>query len=869
MLAWGQGGPPGATVLDLAVATDTSGSVFAATDSGFYESNDHGQTWRSRSDGLPNDSVLQVAGSETRQFAAAGSSGVYRSLDGGDWEWAAAGLEGQTILSVATSPGADGSVYAGAATGNLYRSLDGGDSWTSIGIGLAKGAYLDIELSPHDASTIFASNWDGAQSVSRLYSSTDGGGQWHEVVSGPAVVAGFGFSPAFRDHLWVASTGYSIAQVFLTEDAGRSFTAKLELFGTEFLDLAVDAENPDVVYVATRSRGVLRSSDGGTTWSHASVGLPRTAVRCVKSTGEAVLAGLDASGVFRSNNEGAAWQVSSAGMLGARIFALASGVGGSDSLLVSTGGGMLFRSNSLGKVWGESKQGLWAFRVTSLYPDPANSQTVYAGSINPYSRGDGALFRSMDGGATWSRLSAGVAVYDLAVHPYDQRTVYLALPTDYYGAPGLVRSEDGGVNFKAILGDKKELLYLDVLSVDVAPNRPNDLAVIGTNSFSSSTEYRVYTSQDGGRRWQASDPSRTPLTRIEIDPFDSRRMLVGGYSGVFATVDGGESFRRSNTGLPSDGEGAAVSTLRFHPNERGTVFLATSVGLFRSVDGGASWTAANRGLEANLTSSLSFHRDRENVVFAGTYGAGVYKTEDGGANWAPTGGLSVVPSDSVVNAATLQGGGIAPGSIVALFVRNAGPDSEIAAHEIDPVTGKQPVHLGGVQVYFGDSAAPLFLVSADRIEAQAPFEIADKDTVPVRLEYKGTSSASTSVPVRPVDPGLYEQVLNSDGSVNSKENPATAGSVVTLLATGQGKWTPSLSTGAPGPESAPFPAPEATVQAFLDDEPVVLLYAGAAPGRVGVLELRIQLPSEAQDAATGRLRVGEVDSPTTVTVWIH
>ena len=856
-------------MLDLAVATDAPGIVFAVTASNFFESKDHGQTWQNRSDGLPHDSVLEVAGSEALQYAATGGSGVYRSRDGGNWEWAGNGLEGQTILSIATSTGTDGGVYAGTATGNLYRSLDGGDNWTSIGTERAMGGYLDIEVSPHDPSTIFASNWDGERSLSRVYGSTDGGGEWREVVSGPAVVNGFGFSPAHPDHLWVASTGYSISQVFLTQDAGRSFAAKLELFGLDFLDVVVDAEDPEVVYVATRRRGVLRSSDGGSTWAYAGVGLPRTAVLCVESTPEAVLAGLDASGVVRSENGGAEWQVGSAGMLNAEILALAAGVGEADSVLASIGGGMLFRSNSQGTVWGESRQGLAAYQVTSLQPDPANPETVYAGSINPFLRSDGSLFKSVDGGSTWSLLSAGVAVHDLAVHPYDQRTVYLALPSNYYGAPGLMRSGDGGRNYSAVIGEKEELEFLDVLSVSVAPNRPDELAVIATYAFSRSAEYRVYTSRDRGHRWQASDPSRTPLTRIEIDPFDSRRMLVGGYAGVFATPDGGASFHRSNAGLPSNGVGVAVSTLRFHPNERGTVFLATSAGLYRSGDGGTSWTPANHGLEPHLTASLAFHPDRDSVVFAGTYGAGVYKTEDSGMNWTRTGGLTVLTSNSVVNSATLQGGGVAPGSIVTLFVQNAGPDTEASADGIDPATGKQPLRLSGVQVYFDDIPAPLFLVSAGRLDAQAPFEIADKALVPVRVKYKGTSSAAAIVPVRPTDPGLYEEVLNPDGSINGEENPASAGSAVTLFATGQGKLTPSLPTGAPGPESGPFPVPEASVKVFLDDQPAVLLYAGAASGRVGVLELRIQLPPEAEDAVTGKLRVGEVESPTTVTVWIR
>ena len=103
-VAWGQGGPPGASVGDLVFAADAPNAVFAATNAGFFVSYTGGQTWSEANGGLPAVNVRRVAGNGSVQFAALREEGVYRSRNDAAWEFAGDGLQGNDILSIEMSP---------------------------------------------------------------------------------------------------------------------------------------------------------------------------------------------------------------------------------------------------------------------------------------------------------------------------------------------------------------------------------------------------------------------------------------------------------------------------------------------------------------------------------------------------------------------------------------------------------------------------------------------------------------------------------------------------------------------------------------------------------------------------------------------
>ena len=811
---------------------------------------------------MPHGNVRRAAGNGAVQFAALREEGVYRSRNDAAWEFAGDGLQGNDILSIEMSPENPDVLYAGSAAGQIFQSLNGGEGWVSADRGLVEGAYVDIWASPVEPGLLFASNLSGEEARGRLFRSVNGGESWEEAISGPVAIPGVAFAADAPGTVWVATGG----GLFVTADGGDSFVGPI--FGAgSFQDVAVSPLDSRIVYAGTADGNVIRTTDGGENWVSIAAGLPRASVLRLEATERSVFAGLDGSGVFRSDDGGDSWRISSAGMHGADVPAVSIAPSGDGAVLASTAGGGMFRTHTGGSVWGESRSGLAAFQATSLRHDPADADRVYAGTINPFLAGDGSLYKSLDGGRSWQPLFRQLSVFAIAVHPTDGRTVWVGTPTErFFGTPGLLRSRDGGMTFEEIWGERGELNFLEATAIAIDPGDPRRVYAIVRDRFSFPTAYQFVWSDNDGERWFGAGFTATPLTAVAVDPGDSRRILVGAAPGVFLSVDGGSSFSSANDGLPED---AVVSSIVFDRNDDNAVYIATSAGVFKSMTRGAGWTSANAGLERFPVRQLAADDGAAGRLYAATPGAGVFKTVDGGANWTPTGGIAALSSAGVVNAATFQGGGAAPGGIVSLFVRNAGPETGVAATEFDPETGGLPTSLGGVRVFFDDVAAPLFFVRRDQLNVQAPFEIAGRESVAVRVEYEGMPSGAVPVSVREVDPGLFAPVLNQDFSLNGEANPAARGSVVQLFATGQGAVAPALATGAPGPAVAPFPAPDLPVRVRVGDREADVLFAGLTPGLVGLMQLNVRLPANASGAVTVRLQIGEMESPTTATAFVR
>jgi uncharacterized protein (TIGR03437 family) len=202
------------------------------------------------------------------------------------------------------------------------------------------------------------------------------------------------------------------------------------------------------------------------------------------------------------------------------------------------------------------------------------------------------------------------------------------------------------------------------------------------------------------------------------------------------------------------------------------------------------------------------------------------------------------------NAANLAPNLVSPGEIVSIFGTRMAPVSPIAASLDD--SGRFPKTLGGVRILFDGAPAPLLYVSADQINAVAPFGLAGKTTTQIQLEYGQIKSEPLNVRVTGLNPGIFTidssgsgqaAVLNEDGSVNSSTNPANPGSIVVLFATGAGLLDPQPEDGAVTRGTPPqAPSTLAYVGAGCMGE---VLYSGSAPELVaGAIQINIRLPDD-------------------------
>ena len=226
----------------------------------------------------------------------------------------------------------------------------------------------------------------------------------------------------------------------------------------------------------------------------------------------------------------------------------------------------------------------------------------------------------------------------------------------------------------------------------------------------------------------------------------------------------------------------------------------------------------------------------------------------------------VIQASGFVNGASYQSGPPSSREIITIFGSGLGPPQLVTAYV--PQAGSLPTSLAGTSVEFQGTKAELLYVQDQSIGAIVPNTIYDVPaTVTVKLG--GTVGPSVSIPAPPYGPGVngtsYAPALftsdssgggnlaavNSDGTVNSPQNPAKRGSVVALY--GTGSTVPDVCTGKNFgfifPSSTLFPTSTSPVEAFLSGKPAYVLYSGTAPeATCGAQQFDVFIP---EDSATG------------------
>jgi uncharacterized protein (TIGR03437 family) len=230
---------------------------------------------------------------------------------------------------------------------------------------------------------------------------------------------------------------------------------------------------------------------------------------------------------------------------------------------------------------------------------------------------------------------------------------------------------------------------------------------------------------------------------------------------------------------------------------------------------------------------------------------------------------------AVVNGASYLDGPVSPGELVTIFGANMG----LATAAQGSVAGNSWTNsISGVQVTFGGLPAPLLYASSGQINAVVPFGVTGTSTQ-VQVLYQGNVMASATVAVQSASPALFSlaatgggpgAILNEDGTVNSRSNPAAPGSWVSMYATGGGATSPTSVDGLL--TAQPYPMPLLPVSVTIGDVQALVSYAGAAPGLVaGVMQLNVFIPEDAPAVPFDQivLTVGDYSSPTAVTIAVQ
>jgi photosystem II stability/assembly factor-like uncharacterized protein len=296
-------GPGGGMVFAIAVSRTRPRTIYAGTArGGIFVSADGGRTWRrltrtrrpQRVRGLAVDGAGML-------YAADIDGGILVSGDGGEsWTVHATGTGPVEISNLAidrrTRPAV---VYAGTSAGEVIRSPDRGETWSRSGAGLEGRPVLALAIDPRRRAGVL---WAGT--AGGIFHSTDAGATWRKVDS--LVARRLLVDPTRRHTLLAVNEG-----VFRSTDAGRSWQRLPTVRYAQ--SLAIDARTtPGTLYAGTSYSSVLKSTDGGDTWSSAGGALSRLA-EVVElavdgwTTPGTVYAGLSGMGVYRSSDGGESW----------------------------------------------------------------------------------------------------------------------------------------------------------------------------------------------------------------------------------------------------------------------------------------------------------------------------------------------------------------------------------------------------------------------------------------------------------------------------------------------------------------------------------------------------------------------------------
>jgi len=268
---------------------------------------------------------------------------------------------------------------------------------------------------------------------------------------------------------------------------------------------------------------------------------------------------------------------------------------------------------------------------------PGQPHHLYLGTTNSW------LYESLDGGASWHRLSKLDASDDLildhiVVDAANPSTVFVAAWKLDQPGGGLWVSRDGGRRWSAVEGLRGQ-------SIRAFAQAPSNPAVLFAGTLEG-----VFRSTDAGATWaQISPPGSQEIHEVEslaIDPTDPDVVYAGTWHLPWKTTDGGKSWENIKKGVIDDSD---VFSIIIDPADTKTVFASACSGIYKSVNA-AELFKKIEGIPDTARRTRVLKQDPANrdVVYAGTT-EGLYKTLDGGKSFERMTGPDVIVNDVFVD----------------------------------------------------------------------------------------------------------------------------------------------------------------------------------------------------------------------------
>ena len=551
------------------------------------------------------------------------------------------------------APGRPTVFYIGFDNGGLWRSSDYGSNWEPLFDREATGSIGAIAVAPSNPNVIYVGTGAGIirpdlATGNGLYRSTDAGRTWtHLGLSETQMIAQVEVDPTNPDRLFVAALGHPYGPnqergIYRSTDGGRTF--EKVLYKDEYTsgnDVRIDPSNPNTVYAALwqqqeafweggafggGSGGIFKSTDGGTTWTQLSEGLPpvlEANLAIAPSNPNVVYAMVAAVGrngasgpigFYKSSDGGAHWT------LRTRM------PGAGDSTVTAD-------PRPLARIGGGD--------LPPIVVDPKDTNVVYSTTV--------VLWRTEDGGASWSavRGSPGGDDYQkMWISPLDPNLLLVV------SDQGAVISSNRGVSWSNWYTQPTAAVY-HVTADNAFPYRvcggQQDAGSVCVSSRSDDGEITF-------RDWHPANISEYGIAAP--DPSDPDVVYGGGRTNVsrYDRRTGQTAQVGPDATARGDRYGRNVRTmpLIWSPVRPDVLYYTSNV-VWKSVDHAHSWTRispdlaratwdapASAGKYAGTVTpgprgaitALSPSPKSEAVIWAGTDDGNIQVTTNGGATWS-------------------------------------------------------------------------------------------------------------------------------------------------------------------------------------------------------------------------------------------
>lgn len=336
------------------------------------------------------------------------------------------------------------------------------------------------------------------------------------------------------------------------------------------------------------------------------------------------------------------WQPLGPGNVGGRTRALLIDPTNADVMYAAGVAGGVWKTTNGGNSWAPLDDFLANIAVTSMAFDPADSNSIYAGTGEGYFNADGVrgagIFKSTDAGAHWTRLSATASnsnfffINDIVVSPANGQHVYAATRT------GVWRSLDGGATWNQVLVSNTANGANGAMDLVMRSDQATDYIFAAVGTFARSHIFRnmdaggagswedVYSETNMGRTSLALAPSNQNV----IYAMASCISCAAGTNPSFPTASYTDGLLAVLRSTSAGGAGTWTTQVRNNsPNLQDTVLLSNPVNAAFTQCGFGTSQFLNQGWYDNVIAVDPTDPDK---VWAG--GVDLFRSDNGGVNWA-------------------------------------------------------------------------------------------------------------------------------------------------------------------------------------------------------------------------------------------